>query len=262
MNDLIQLHNHLYRIVQSEYSNCVIGTAKSSIHDLRVAIRRLDTYYTFLSSILNKEASLKLAYNQRIIQSYLSELSALRDIQVIQVHLSSLTAQTDSDLRSAVESTLAVEKKKAAKRLSKWAVGLVFKDNSQLILSLNLSSEELYTMCAHHQMKLARSVLKALHTDSNYHKTRLALKHLRYFLEQVETLFAQTHFDTTALSSYQDLLGMHQDYRVLLRFLRRQAEYPGLVTHLELMLHSLDLSIKASEKDLTLLVHSCGYETR
>lgn len=222
------------RTVESEYHDLICMEDNETIHDLRVAIRRvtplLDMY---AKGIKDKKTAHKIRRANKIFKAYFKALSDIRDRQVmieriIEMHPSSLRVldKLEDNIKALHRETLL--------KASGWDIPSLIDEVMNVVLEFPKSRLLLKKRTRHMVMKKKRAVLDRLsqpiESAKDLHKLRIALKKFRYALEISESLdfkhHSKHHISAGIIKAYQDELGYFQDLTILRHYL--ETEMPAL----------------------------------
>lgn len=214
------------RKVESEYHDLICMEDNETIHDLRVAIRRvtplLDMY---AKGLKDKKTAYKIKRANKIFKSYFRALSDIRDRQVIieriiEMHPSSLTIldKLEDDIKALHRETLM--------KASGWDIPSLIDAVMNVLLEGPKNQLMIRKRTKAMVKKSETTVLKHLHapisTAKDLHKLRIALKKFRYTLEISESLDLKYHISSAIIKAYQDELGYFQDLTVLIDYLENE----------------------------------------
>jgi len=185
------------RKVESEYHDLICMEDSETIHDLRVAIRRVTPLLDmFAKGIKNKKTAHKIRRANKIFKGYFNALNDIRDRQVIieriiEMHPSSIIIldKLEDDMKALHRETLLKASGWDIPSLIDVVVNVLLEDpNSRLLLKKRTKN------MVKKRQKLVLDRLKApIKSAKDLHKLRIALKKLRYALEVSETLDMNHH---------------------------------------------------------------------
>jgi len=215
---------------RSEWKRCRKKFSEQSVHDVRVAARRLLAFYNLMRSVSPDKRVQKI---RRALKKRLDELDELRDTQVLLVDVSRHIAEVP-ELEAFYEYLQKKERKylrSAAKSMTSRKIGKLadWVEKTHTTLA-ELPEEEL----AHRLLEVADEayarVLRRYHdVDANrvttIHKLRIAFKRFRYTVEIIHPLlrrFPRDHL--RRMHDYQALMGDVQDMQVALQVLAEFTE--------------------------------------
>ncbi len=214
---------------------CQENASVESVHDLRVATRRLLTLLELLL-VQNKLKPVERIHEE--LKKLRTDFDKLRDTQVMIAELSNMTTQTQGSAEF-----LAYLRKRELSQKS--AVGLDIAKykvhrNAERVAS---AEKVLCEGCADPE-DCERKVLRAMDgsfrtvqqlwrkldssTPATFHALRIACRRFRYQLEVINSIFIQyPSANMTAIRALQDKLGDIQNHEVMLGILERYARKHG-----------------------------------
>lgn len=227
----VRLH---WRRSRGELEKSVEHAGSASVHDLRVALRRLLSTLELVAA-LDSPAPAKRV---RRLEQMLRSLSPLRDLEVEKHTLEAMSVHEPELRESAAE--LERERAALAKRLTK---RLARFETLEMELALERTAENLEleasTPQASKLMVLATVARAYARFDRRrravsggdpraLHRVRLAFKRYRYTVEAAMPLLpARAARSLLLMKQFQDELGAIQDASVLLETLRRSPPFHG-----------------------------------
>lgn len=213
------------RQIESEYHDLICMEDGETIHDLRVAIRRatplLDMYAQGISS---KKRRRKVEKANQVLKGYFDALSDIRDMQVmidriVELHPSSLT------VLNRMSNELKAMHRNALINASEWNIPELIDDIVFIVLDKPFEPLKLRKNTIELVKIRKRDAIKKLKHPANsageLHKTRIALKKLRYALEVAESLGVKCMPMAKDIKVYQDRLGYFQDLTILMEYLEK-----------------------------------------
>lgn len=221
------------RTLESEYHDLICMEDEETIHDLRVAIRRVTPLLDLYINGQNRKVSKKkLIHVNKRFKNYFKALSAVRDQQVlipkiVEMHPSSLSvlSKMDMDLRTLHRNILI--------QASEWEIPELI--DVVMLLLIERPMDKIYVRSqVASTLKERRKVLKSILTkglkDANdLHKLRIALKKYRYVIEMAESLEIQYKISSQSIKKYQDKLGTFQDITILIGYLKEREPHLPLL---------------------------------
>lgn len=236
-----------WKCYRKQLKKCQRKFSERSVHDLRVAARRLESLLDLLASFL---APGRLEKTQSALKRHLDTFDELRDTQVQLPVVRKFREGFPSASRfyrclkkreaRLTRSTCRKARDLRSRRLSKLING-ARKDVRQWLRRADPGQPDALLMSAvNHAFALTRQRKNAIHPGDTHsiHRTRVAFKRFRYVLEALagrlpgarESLLARMH-------EYQTLMGDIQDAEVLLRafqkFMRREKCEPKAALRFE-----------------------------
>ncbi|MBI3886430.1 MAG: CHAD domain-containing protein [Opitutae bacterium] len=214
---------HAYR---QEHRRCQRHCGRRSVHDLRVATRRLLAHLDLLGVLLDEAAVTKA---RRLLKRRLAAFAALRDGQV-QLELVGAQLRTFPELRPL---QVALEKSER-KSIAIAAQALGHDRNDKLRKQLAVVTSRLAAACAlagadrRHGAAIARAMADRLKQAAQrqsaagqdpdaIHRTRVAMKKYRYLLEALRPLLRRVEGRRyERLVDFQNVTGDLHDIAVLL----------------------------------------------
>lgn len=218
----LDAYRHQLRHCQKEFS-------AGSVHQLRVASRRLMTQFGLVAVLLSSHKAEKTC---KLLKRRLKLLGELRDTQVQRMFIEGLL-QRFPELAPLRRSLIARESRLARfveAKLARFKVGKIKKATARLARPLSTAARDR----AHSEL-LARTVFRALadafqevvsrrqgidSADSQtIHRTRVAFKKFRYLLESLSPTFTgMGKCQLRRLAGYQRRMGTLQDLEILQAF--------------------------------------------
>jgi len=222
MNRTNLFYKKLYfaiREVESEYYSLLYNETDETVHDLRVAIRRLHPFlHIYLKCSKDLKIRSQIEHTRNDFKMYFKSLDTLRDRQVNKIKLVEL-CPTNLKILDILENEISEIRTSVLKDAVQWNIGSYI-DN--IIINLLESSTETLDIKKHvrSMLKTHRSDIRELYQNkinspADLHLLRIAIKKLRYVLETAEQL--DVHFGTKSidLKQFQEQLGIYQDLTVL-----------------------------------------------
>ncbi len=223
----LSLQKH-WKDYRAHLSHCQKRPKKNPVHDLRVSLRRLLAILDFLLEFQPTKTTRQL---RKELKFELKLLRQLRDLQY-----------QESDLKTRLRSNDLIEFKKFLKKMKKseqkrvtsslnsirvqrqrqWIQNL---SESLLAQSTLPKSEKNANLSLNHLKsqllkEFERLTIRArAHDPMSIHRSRIALKKLRYTQEGLAPLFQVTNELRHAFKNHQKLLGNIQDAQVLIQLL-------------------------------------------
>jgi CHAD domain-containing protein len=218
---------HRWKVYHRQLRACRGKFPPPAVHRLRVATRRLMSFYSMLSQVTHSEAAAKAA---RKLKRRLKTVGKLRDLQVqrifVEEHLDrfpelggllNFLIRQERGLKKAVARKVARCK---SRKLRMWT--------KDFCLALESTPKT-----AEHQEAISASACSALSAafaevatrrdkmsaanPQRIHETRVAFKHFRYLVESLSPAFTGLHPNALRpFGVYQTRLGSVQDLQVLL----------------------------------------------
>jgi CHAD domain-containing protein len=238
-----------------------------SVHQMRVAARRLRSTLTTFAPLMDAAACAELKDELRWLAS---ELGAIRDTEVLMarldVHASSLADANDAQrCRDVIDPLLRT--RLAAARSS--ALAALRSDRHQQLVDDLMDvavnppvTDAAYVPCvdvlpalvARTWQRLRRSVsrLEVAGPSAEWHEARIKAKRARYAAEAVEGILGRpTRRLAESLAEVTELLGDHQDAHVSQTLLREIAARPDTdgVTGMSLgLLHTVESAVERADR--------------
>lgn len=221
------------RVLRMEARRCRKQCSEESVHDLRVAMRRLLALIDYLAFFTRPPSLRKV---QKEIKSHLDAFDALRDTQV-------MLLETNQRLAELPEiEPFHLHLLKSEKRLLRAAQKDIqnLGDSYAKVLkgALKAASASSYDALAPvddaYQTVLHRLALIDAANTATVHRVRIAFKRFRYSVEVVKPLLSTLPDDLMdRLHAYQTLMGEIQDMEVMLRAIdafasRRKDSFDGI----------------------------------
>ncbi|MGA9115528.1 MAG: CHAD domain-containing protein [Bacteroidota bacterium] len=220
-----------WRAYCRELDRCRRGFAEESVHDLRVAIRRLLSALDMLG-VLSPDGGLRRM--RRSLRRRLDAFGPLRDIQVQSRAVARLGR--DHPLLGPLATILALRERRAVRRLERTVGSITTAEDEKVLLRARTQAEALLALpgvsvsrrnalTASAAAAFAAAIQRRLLVDpedaATIHLLRLAFKRFRYRLEILEGLLPWVTRDlSAAMHAYQLRMGEVQDAAVLLEMVR------------------------------------------
>jgi CHAD domain-containing protein len=210
---------------RSEWKRCRAKFSEQSVHDARVAARRLLAFYDLLRSVLPDKRIQKI---RRALKKRLDELDELRDTQVLLADVSQhiqevpalevfhkyLKKKERQELRAAAKRVTSRKVGKLAERVEATRTMLSELPEEELAKGLLQVADEAYARVIrlHHDVDADQ--------PATIHKLRIAFKRFRYTVEIIHPLLKKFPRDRLRrMHNYQTLMGNVQDMQVALQAL-------------------------------------------
>jgi len=198
-----------------------------NVHDLRVNLRRFMSTIQFLKYSYegNNKDFKGLNKQKKKLKHMFIQLNDLRDTQALIVYLN-LTLQTSTDFTSFISTLKKRELEiliEMPNKMAQWEL-INIENNLLKVINKQIFSPNELELKIHLYLRI---LTENLHTRIDalsygpeaFHKVRISLKKLRYFLELLEDGFQIKQPTLSLLKSWQDRLGHLQDLEVLLSIL-------------------------------------------
>jgi len=211
---------------RQQLRRCQRGFSEETVHELRVATRRLIAQLVLTEFVVPGG---KLQKARRILKRRLKALGKLRDLHVQRLFIGECATRYPELIlvRDALQRTQRVLEKEVAANVKGFKTGKLKKWLSDAAWRLMLDPEQSY-----HSDRLARSVERAVTqafaevvkrrrgikptSASTIHRTRTAFKKFRYMVESLSPAFTGLiKRDLRALAQYQRRMGMIQDLELV-----------------------------------------------
>lgn len=229
MNKRTLFNKKLYealRKIETEYHDLICMEDSETIHDLRVAIRRvtplLDMYAIGVSSRKKSKRILKIRGR---FKGYFKTLSGIRDQQVmierlVEMHPSSLA------ILEKMDSNIKVQHRDLLIEVSGWNIPGLIDDVMNIVLECpdeKLKLKKHVDTLVRTRRKAIQKLLKGkIKKAPDLHRLRIAFKKYRYALEMSESLGMDRKISAEMIKAYQDELGRFQDLTILLQYLENE----------------------------------------
>ncbi len=223
---LVQMLHHRWRTYRVRLRECRKRPSTESIHELRVAIRRLISQFALLGALVAGGETQK---PRKILKRQLEALGDLRDFQMLRSVIKAQGSRFESLVllrdhlkrrqRRLVKATSQHIKDFEAGKVERWVVALsehIERDPA------NHRAQEHYRSAALHCADKAFAVVLERHRAidvSNLrtiHRTRVAFKKFRYIVESLPLqVSGRTRRELRRLAHYQRKMGTIQDLEVM-----------------------------------------------
>lgn len=212
---------HRYR---EQLNACREACSEETVHDLRVAMRRLSTGFAFTHRLTRDAWALKMS---RVFKKQVSRLADLRDTQMMR-ETATLACVRLPQLKPLVKHLSRREKYQVyslRKRLASFRTHGVARGLAKTRIRLEALGEDAFTQKTYGAVDRAyRKVHKRLasldpRSVASLHRTRIAFRKFRYMLEAIQPQFP-TLIPAELLSGlprYQARMGLIQDTEVFLQ---------------------------------------------
>jgi CHAD domain-containing protein len=220
-----------------ELRKCQTGFSEKSVHDLRVALRRMISALDMAGAVV---ADRPLGRVRRELKRLLGNFSALRDVQVQLLIVEEMVSRHPQ--LAVIRTTLLVKEERLVDRLRKQITKVRTSDHAAAIQSLGASVERAFqdfsrarsrrgAVVATATAAFARAVqskeMANRSRPETIHRLRVAFKKFRYRAEMLQPLLSWFAKDRlTAMNAYQTRMGEIQDIDVFLRVVRVFAARP------------------------------------
>jgi CHAD domain-containing protein len=192
---------------------------EKNIHDIRVAIRHIDTSYGILPKKIRSKTKMKTFHST--YKQFFKINSKIRDIDIISQKISQFQSNPSNDLLLGIlKKDRKFNLKKARKK------GLELQKYKKSLIKLKISSNKMKKNFDKTALSLDDSIQKKLPIvvgDSNaiseLHEMRKDCKKLRYLLELLPNPKTSAHFITN-LKRMQNLMGTIRDNDITIEFLK------------------------------------------
>jgi CHAD domain-containing protein len=230
-----------WKCYQERVKECRDGPTPDSIHELRVAIRRLSSQFVLFGQMFPQHSPEKA---RNLLKGQLESLGALRDMHVLRIFLQRQVAKFPglAALVKRLEREEASLVKKASQNIRSKSTRLE-KSVGSLLELLKAQSRN-----GHTQREFADSALRSADAafanvaerwrnidrdePRTIHRTRVAFKKFRYIVECLPLdLTGYRQSDLRALARYQRRMGHIQDFEVILQLVQgflKQRQYARL----------------------------------
>lgn len=259
------LSQHVRHLLMADVS--VRRDLPDSVHQMRVAARRLRSALTTFAPLLDAEASAEIKEELRWMAS---ELGAIRDTEVLMARLDAHAEMLDDPAdaqrcRDIIDPLLRT--RMAAARSS--ALAALRSDRHQQLvddlMDMAVSppvTDAAYVPCddvlptlvarAWRRLRTSVSVLEMTGPSTAWHEARIKAKRARYAAEAVEGILGRpTRRLAETLAAVTEVLGDHQDAHVAKTLLREIAAMPDTdgVTGMSLgLLHEVESAVELADR--------------
>ena len=222
----------LSKSLRDSYTERSIDT----VHDLRVASRRLRAFVLVFRDVLSEKAQARL---EKDLKRVARAVGALRDLDVLVGLAEGRVAAADSELeRAAIEHLLEHLERRRGKVAAAAEAQLKDVDLGSLSRRVRRAARDVIAglsppdaQRAHARSLLERQILDAaqlpgegVEPAAQLHRLRIDIKKIRYALELFEPLLGK-HFEVLyeRATALQELLGTHHDLTVLRELVAKRA---------------------------------------
>lgn len=223
------VEQRLQKLVKSLKDSCDERSI-DTVHDLRVASRRLRAFGVTFSEVLAPKTRARL---EKKLKRVTRAVGALRDLDVLAALTEGRLAAAGSDReRASLEHLLETLDERRSKAAAKAETRLRKLDTHELSRLVRRAAQDVIAQLSPEegQRAYARTLLERLISDAaeqepprdgaehaeQLHRLRIDIKEIRYALEFFEPVLG-THFDVLyeRATALQELLGAHHDLTVL-----------------------------------------------
>jgi CHAD domain-containing protein len=215
-----------WKTYRKRLEQCWEEPSEESVHELRVATRRLISQLLLLGSVIPGHRPQKAL---RMLKRQLKSLGDLRDTHVQRIFLEQRVARFPelAQLLSSLESRERALIEAASRQINRFKIGKLEKSTRKLLRDLKVHSDDVrrqdriesVTLCRAEEA-FAATVLRQRLIDSSdlrtIHRTRVAFKKFRYMAEALPSaLSGLSKRDLRRLAQYQRRMGRIQDLEVI-----------------------------------------------
>lgn len=217
---LLDSLNTRWEKYQAELETCRCEFSEASVHDFRVATRRLLSSLDLLRTVM---PDLKLQKMRRVLKDQLDNLDALRDVQVLLADISEaiheipelqsfqayLQRREKKLLRAAQKEIGLLKIESLSRRIEKLSQIIEPFKETDLGASLFSAIDEAYAIVIHRYELIDPS------QPATIHRLRIAFKKFRYMIEAIYPILQNPAQDyLKKLQEYQATMGDIQDMEV------------------------------------------------
>lgn len=228
-NTILQVLKNRLNILRKDYAKNLELVKETfddeAIHDLRVSMRRIQAFLSFIDEICEENVSAGLI---NLVKAKIKRFNRLRDAQVqiqfIIKNLKKFPETLDFLVYLKQRENKQIKKIKILTKLSEFDLsGDLFYYQMKLPYIQCLKHIDLRQIVENAQNSLVQVKLSINNIEKGnyqtYHKTRLLIKKFRYIIETIEEIINSPKEKLKEIQQIQTILGEIQDFTVLLELI-------------------------------------------